>query len=66
MKNEKNPQITLESQVTAKQTAELEKSVASDLKMKDDNDKFKESVGGAVDAKRAGDGDNREDSDEDI
>jgi hypothetical protein len=32
------------SELTTKETKELEKSVASDLKKKDDDDKFKESV----------------------
>lgn len=52
------------SELTTKETKELEKSVASDLKKKDDDDKFKESVKRAGDAGGEGDGDNREGSDE--
>lgn len=49
------------SELTTKETKELEKSVASDLTKKDDDDKFKKSVD---DAGREGSGDDREGSDE--
>lgn len=45
------------SELTTKETKELEKSVASDLKKKDDDDKFKESI---KDAGGEGSGDDRE------
>lgn len=49
------------SELRVKQTEELEKSVASDLKKKDDNDKFKESI---ADAGSEGSGGDREGGDE--
>jgi len=45
------------SELTTKETKELEKSVASDLKKKDNNDKFKESI---ENAGEEGSGDDRE------
>ena len=49
------------SELITKETKELEKSVASDLEKKDDDDKFKESV---KDAGGEGSGDDREGSGE--